>query len=187
MFKNNISKTMNYSGINEFGPVNVLVNNAGISITKHIEDMTYDEYHRVISVNLDALFYSSKKIIPTMKDAGVGSIINISSIAGMVGGHGQTAYSSSKFAVRGLTKSTAADLAKYNIRSNSIHPGVIKTPILDTPENQEVIKSMVEAHVMKRIGEPVEIADTVVFLASDEASYVNGAEFVVDGGSTAVI
>lgn len=172
---------------NEFGPINVLVNNAGISVTKHIEDLTAEEFHRVIAVNLDSIFYSSKKVVPSMKEAGIGSIINVSSIAGIVGGHGQAAYSASKFGVRGLTKSTAADLAKYNIRSNSILPGVIKTPILDTPENQEVIKSITEAHVMGRIGDPVEIANTAVFLASDESSYINGTEIVVDGGTTAII
>lgn len=179
-------KVIQYT-VNEFGPVNVLVNNAGISITKHIEDLTEEEYHRVINVNLDSIFYSSKKIVPTMKEAGIGSIINVSSIAGIVGGHGQVAYSASKFGVRGMTKATAADLAKYNIRSNSIHPGVIRTPILDTPENQEVIKSIVEAHLMGRIGEPVEIANAAVFLASDESSYLNGAEIIVDGGTTAII
>lgn len=172
--------------VNEFGPVNVLVNNAGVSITKHLEELTIDEYKKVVDVNLDSVFYSSKKIIPTMKEAGVGSIVNISSISGIVGGHGQTAYTASKFGVRGLTKATAADLSKYNIRANSIHPGVIKTPILDSPENQKVIKAITDAHIMGRMGEPVEIANAAVFLASDDSSYVNGAELIVDGGTTAV-
>lgn len=171
----------------KFGPVNILVNNAGITIKKSIEDFTLAEYKKVIDVNQVAIFLGMKTAVKSMKKVKSGSIINISSLNGLVGSSDQIAYDSSKFAVRGMTKSAAAEFADYGIRVNSIHPGLVDTPILHTEGVQEAIKGMVNAIPMKRVARPEEVSNLVLYLASDEASYTTASEFVIDGGFMGVL
>ncbi len=168
-----------------FGPINVLVNNAGIVINKKLEEMTEEEYRRVIDINQVGVFLGLKTVVPSMKKAGGGSIINISSINGLRGKPGTIAYDASKFAVRGMTKTAAVELAEYGIRVNSIHPGIIETPMIAQGDVKETAAALAEIVPLKRVGQPEDITNLVLFLASDESSYSTGSEFVVDGGVTA--
>ncbi|WP_103664776.1 glucose 1-dehydrogenase [Gracilimonas amylolytica] len=167
-----------------FGPVNVLVNNAGIlgPIAEAIE-LTEDEYSDVISINQDAVFYGMKYVLPSMVKSGVGSIVNISSIAGIVAiyGYPSLAYMGSKFAVRGMTKAVAVEYASKNIRANSVHPGFIKTPMMAAATDEEggEATGMIP---LGRLAEPNEVSDLVVLLSSDESSYMTGTEQIIDGG-----
>jgi 3alpha(or 20beta)-hydroxysteroid dehydrogenase len=136
----------------------------------------------VIDINQVSVFLGMKSVIASMKRAGGGSIINISSIAGLVGSPMAQAYTASKFAVRGMTKAAAVELAPYNIRVNSIHPGLILTPMIDTPNAEPLAAGMANATPAGRIGEPDEVSSVVLLLASDETRFSTGAEFVVDGG-----
>ncbi len=167
----------------KYGKVDVLVNNAGISILGSVDEMSEEDYMKNINVNQHSVFYGMKLVKPLMDKAGVGSIINLSSIAGIIGSQGGTGYNGSKFAVRGMTKTAALDYAKDNIRVNSIHPGLIETPILSvlSDEYREILNNSIP---MGRIGKPEEIANLTLFLASDESTYCTGAEFVADGGFT---
>ena len=166
-----------------FGPVSVLVNNAGISIPNPIETLSEAEYRRVIDVNQTSVFLGMKSVLSSMKRAGGGSIINISSVAGIVGLAYCMAYTASKFAVRGMTKSAAIEFAPHNIRVNSVHPGIIRTPINDTTP-EPLLAAAAAATLAGRIGEPEEVANVVLMLASDESRFTTGAEFVIDGGLT---
>ncbi len=162
-----------------FGKLDVLVNNAGILAFGPIEEHSHSDWDAVITTNLTGVFNGIKAAAPALKDAGGGSIVNISSNAGLHAYPALPGYTAAKFGVRGLSKSAALDLAKYGIRVNSVHPGVIHTPMTDGLE-------LGTSHVaMDRIGEPSEIALLVVFLASDESSFSTGSEFVADGGETA--
>jgi 3alpha(or 20beta)-hydroxysteroid dehydrogenase len=165
-----------------FGPVSVLVNNAGIASFSPIETTEESTYRRVIDINQVSVFLGMKSVIASMKRAGGGSIINISSIAGLIGTPMAQAYTASKFAVRGMTKAAAVELAPYNIRVNSIHPGLILTPMIDTPNAEPLAAGMANATPAGRIGEPDEVSSVVLLLASDETRFSTGAEFVVDGG-----
>lgn len=169
----------------EFGGLDVLVNNAGIYRTGGLEDTTEENWDAIVAVNQKGVWLGMKYAVPAMRKRGSGSIINTSSIYGMVGSAGSTAYHGTKGAVRIMTKSAAAEYAPENIRVNSIHPGVIQTPMLDelTPEQLKTVTAMAP---MGRAGSPEEVAWAVLFLASDEASFVTGAELAVDGGYTAV-
>ncbi|ANZ60216.1 SDR family NAD(P)-dependent oxidoreductase [Secundilactobacillus paracollinoides] len=171
-------------GEKKFGPINVLVNNAGIGIMGTIDDITPEQYDKVIKVNQYSVYYGMKTILPSMRKAGKGSIINLSSIGGLVGMPGSIAYGASKFAVRGMTKDMALELAHDNIRVNSVHPGTIDTPILNgvPQDQQDEIKKIIP---LGRNGRPEELANVMNFLASDESSYITGAELVADGGYTA--
>jgi 3alpha(or 20beta)-hydroxysteroid dehydrogenase len=163
----------------EFGGVDVLVNNAGIINVGLIEDYELSEWHRILDINLTGVFLGIRAVTPTMKAAGRGSIINISSIEGMAGTIACHGYTATKFAVRGLTKSTALELGPCGIRVNSIHPGLIKTPMTEwVPED-------IFQTALGRAAEPVEVSNLVVYLASDESSYSTGSEFIVDGGCVA--
>jgi 3alpha(or 20beta)-hydroxysteroid dehydrogenase len=165
--------------ISEFGGLDVLVNNAGILNIGTIEDYELAEWRRILDVNLTGVFLGIRAVTPTMKAAGRGSIINISSIEGMAGTIACHGYTATKFAVRGLTKSTALELGPFGIRVNSVHPGLVKTPMADwVPE--DIFQS-----ALGRIAQPREVSNLVVYLASDESSYSTGAEFVVDGGTIA--
>ena len=168
-----------------FGPVSVLVNNAGTSFGGMIETMEEAAFRRVIDINQVSVFLGIKSVIPSMRRAGGGSIINISSIAGIVGNPGVLPYTASKFAVRGMTKSAAIELAPLNIRVNSIHPGIINTPMTTTLSvNPELIAQVAASSPAARAGEPDEVAAVVLMLASDESRFSTGAEFVIDGGAT---
>lgn len=167
---------------NTFGPINVLVNNAGITIAKSIEEFTEEEYRSIVDINQVSVFLGMKAVIPSMKKVENGSIINISSMNGLVGG--AIGYTDTKFAVRGMTKAAALNLSHYGIRVNSVHPGVIETPMIHG-EAQAQIQEFAKNIPVQRIGKPEEISQLVLFLASNESSYSTGSEFVVDGGMTA--
>ena len=162
----------------DLGPVSVLVNNAGIGGGGPVETMTLDAWRSVLAVNLDGVFLGTRAAIASMRRGGGGSIVNISSWAGLAGTPFSSSYTASKFAVRGFTKAVAMEVAGYGIRVNSVHPGYIRTPILG-PLADEVATGKV---ALKRMGRPDEVARTVLFIASDDASYTTGAEFSVDGG-----
>lgn len=162
-----------------YGSIHVLVNNAGIAVKDEpLEDIAESTYRKVIDVNQVSVFLGMKSVVASMKKAGGGSIINISSLAGILGVPQKIAYVASKFAVRGMTKAAAAELGVDGIRVNSVHPGFIKTPMA-APFN---IDAMQDSIPLKRIGEPEEITNIVLFLASDESSYSTGAEYIIDGG-----
>ncbi|NUW36779.1 glucose 1-dehydrogenase [Nonomuraea sp. SMC257] len=168
------------------GRLNILVNNAGILKFRRIADMEPEEFDRVIEVNLKGTWLGVKSVIEPMKAAGRGSIVNISSIEGFVGAEGLSAYAASKFAVRGVTKSAARELAPFKIRVNSVHPGAINTSMAMNPDMMGEVdaEAFVRAMVIKRFAKPVEVSHVVAFLASDRASYCTGGEFTVDGGLT---
>ena len=173
--------------VERYGKLDVLVNNAGIVIRNRIEDANVEEWDRTMAVNARGVFLGTKPAIPAMKRAGGGSIINISSTAGIVGSlYGSAAYAASKGAVRLLTKATAIQHARDKIRCNSVHPGPIDTPmrregIPDPATRQERLTHM----PLGRVGTVDDIAYGVLYLASDESSFVTGSELVIDGGSTA--
>ncbi|WP_271397665.1 glucose 1-dehydrogenase [Salinicoccus roseus] len=167
-----------------FGPVNVLVNNAGISMSKTIFEMTEAEYRNIIDINQVSVFLGIKAVLPSMQKAEGGSIVNISSMNGIVGG--APGYTDSKFAVRGLTKAAAIQLGGLGIRVNSVHPGVIETPMVSEGDAVEQIREFAKQIPMKRTAQSEEVTNMVAFLASDEASYSTGSEFIIDGGLTAM-
>jgi len=173
------------AAVRTYGKLNVLVNNAGIYIRKRIEETTEDDLDQILAVNVKGVFLGTKQAIPAMRSAGGGSIINISSTSGIVGFPGGTAYHSAKGAVRLLTKVTAAEYARRGIRVNSVHPGIIETPMTDNMAPARM-QSLLDRTPMGRRGTPLEIAYGVLFLASDESSFMTGSELVIDGGMTAV-
>ncbi|GAA0485806.1 SDR family oxidoreductase [Salinibacillus aidingensis] len=168
-----------------FGPVNVLVNNAGIVVTKKFDELTEEEYRKVVDINQVGVFLGMKTVLPSMKKAGGGSIINVSSINGLRGAAGNSAYDSSKFAVRGMTKSAALEFAEYGIRVNSVHPGVIQTPMIEVEGSRDLVEQLKKTIPMQRTAQPEEVSKLILFLASEDSSYSTGSEFVIDGGVTA--
>ena len=169
----------------EFGGLDILVNNAGILNVKGVGDTSEEEWDAVINVNQKGVWLGTRAAAPAMKKRGAGSIINISSIYGLIGSGGSAAYHASKGAVRLLTKTAAVEYAPFNIRVNSVHPGVIKTPMTDIFAEKD-LDAIAALAPMKRAARPEEVGYVVLFLATDEASFVTGAEYVVDGGYTAV-
>jgi 3alpha(or 20beta)-hydroxysteroid dehydrogenase len=172
------------AGESRFGTVNVLVNNAGIiGDIAHTQEITDANYMKVIAVNQHGTFYGIRAVIPSMRKAGGGSIINISSIAGMIACYGSpnVAYVASKFAVRGMTKFVAAEYGQYNIRANSVHPGFIKTPMMVAATDSEGAGAT-DMIPLRRMAEPDEVSQLVAFLASDESSFITAEEHVIDGG-----
>jgi 3alpha(or 20beta)-hydroxysteroid dehydrogenase len=173
------------TAVTAFGRVNALVNNAGISLPpKSILKTSVDEYRQVIDVNQVGAFTGIHVVAPAIIDAGGGSIVNISSVNGFVGAWGIAGYASSKFALRGLTRVAALELARKRVRVNSIHPGPIDTPMLrgGLPEGSDPVEAMSRVVAAGRVGAVEEVAAMVAFLLSDEASYCYGSEFVLDGG-----
>ena len=178
--------------VTRFDKLDILVNNAGIGSTRgpdgqpvSIEDLAEEQWDRVMDVNAKGVFLGTKHAIPEMRKAGGGSIINISSVAALVGGD-TNSYAASKGAVRTFTKATAIQYAREGIRANSVHPGAIDTPMVEyrmtNPERQRQAETR---NPMGRTGHPDEVAYGVLFLASDESSYMTGSEVVIDGGATA--
>ena len=170
-----------------FGKIDILVNNAGIAVWGTNDDTTEEIWDTVMDVNAKGVFLGTKHVIPEMKKSGGGSIINISSISGLVGQPTiQPVYNASKGAVRIFTKSTAVQYGRYGIRANSIHPGAIDTDMISHRIQGEESKNRIKNTVpLQRVAKPIEIAYGALFLASEESSYMTGSEMVIDGGVTA--
>ena len=167
----------------EFGALNVLVNNAAILIHKTIMDTTEDDFMAVTRINQLGVFLGMQSVFEAMKAGGGGSIINVSSIDGMQSKNSLVAYSASKWAVRGMTKTAALEMGKYNIRVNSVHPGGVYTSMHGMEHmTREQADEIYALQALPRVGMPVEVAAVTAFLASDEASYSTGSEFMADGG-----
>ncbi|KPN94692.1 SDR family NAD(P)-dependent oxidoreductase [Lysinibacillus sp. ZYM-1] len=173
--------------VKAYGKVDVLVNNAGISSPKTIANMEMDEWNKVMDINLNGCIIGMKYVIPEMQKAGGGSIVNISSIGGIVGMAGTSPYTAAKGALRVLSKSAAVEYGKENIRVNSVHPGIIVTPMTaPTMEEGGALPFYKTYTQLPYFGAPEDVAYGVVFLASDESRFMTGAELVIDGGWTAI-
>lgn len=162
-----------------FGSLDVLINNAGVFTAGDVEEASIDDWNKTINIDLNGTFYGMKAAVPELKKSSAASIINISSIAGLVGFKHRAAYAAAKWAVQGLTKTSALDLGKYNIRVNSVHPGSVNTPLTAG------LKRGFGQIPLGRAAEVEEISRLIVYLASDESSFANGGSFVLDGGETA--
>lgn len=166
------------------GGADILVNNAGMVLAyEPITEIDLEAYQRVVAVNQHGTFYGMRCFIPQMQGKGAGSVINVSSIWGVVGAPGVSAYQASKGAVTVMTKNAAMSYASSGIRVNSVHPGIIHTPMIDA-QDAAITDALVADCPLGRIGRPEEVANAVLFLASDEASYVTGMQMFVDGGYT---
>jgi len=175
--------------VKQFDRLDILVNSAGMVLIADVEQITLEDWRKVHAVNLDGTFLGCKHGVRVMKEFGAGSIINLSSVSGMIGGFNLAAYNSSKGAVRMLTKSVALHCARagYGIRCNSIHPTFIETPMLesmirDSPDPEKARQTLVRQVPLRRIGKPDDVANMIVYLASDESTFVTGTEMVIDGG-----
>ena len=177
--------------VHDFGRLDILVNNAGVAGGRYeLMDHSYDAWRQILAVNLDGVFLGLRHAGPRIAASGGGSVINLSSILGKVGMAGAAAYCASKGGVTLLTKAAALEWAPLGIRVNSVHPGFIDTPMVsnalaDREDGNEMRVALMNAHPIGRFGVPREIADAIAFLASDDASFITGAELVVDGGFTA--
>jgi 3-oxoacyl-[acyl-carrier protein] reductase len=165
------------------GRIDVLVNNAGITKDARLQKMTLQQFDAVIDVNLRGVFHCAQAVVDTMVAQGAGVILNASSVVGIYGNFGQTNYAASKFGVIGFTKTWSRELGPKGIRVNAVAPGFVETPILRTIPDK-VLQHMREQVPLHRLGKPEEIANVYAFLASDEASYINGAVIEVSGGMT---
>lgn len=165
------------------GPLHGLVNNAGVSLRLGIADTSVEQWQEVMDINLSSVFYGMKFLAPALVEAQGASVVNVSSIAGMVGYFSAT-YGTSKWGVRGLSKVGALELADRKVRVNSLHPGLTGTPLLHQAPDTSFVDASLKAVPEGRLASPDEIASVVCFLLSDESSYVNGTELVVDGGLT---
>lgn len=187
--KHDVSKEADWNHViqevmNKWNRIDVLVNNAGITYNKTIDQISLEDYMKIVNINQVSVFLGIKTVSKIMKSQKQGAIINISSINGLVGG--AIGYTDTKFAVRGMTKAAAKELSPYNIRVNSVHPGVIKTPMLEQEGVKEAVKEFEKTIPMRRVAQSEEVSNLVCFLASDDASYSTGSEFVIDGGITAL-
>ncbi|MCB1647795.1 MAG: SDR family oxidoreductase, partial [Pseudomonadales bacterium] len=165
------------------GGIDVLINNAGIFRTSRMTDTTLAEFEEVMRINCQGVFLGMQTVAAPMIQRGGGSIVNISSLAGLRSAAGAFAYSASKWAVRGMTKTAAVELARKGVRVNSVHPGLIETPMADQLGSAERMKSRIP---MGRGASAGEVANLALFLASDESSYSTGSEFIIDGGMNAL-
>ena len=173
--------------VSRFGKLDIVVNNAGVGGGGgKVEDTTVESWNRIMDINAKGVFLGTKTAIPEMRRSGGGSIVNISSVYGLVGSGGSSAYHASKGAVRLLTKSTAIQYASEGIRANSVHPGIIETAMTEAT-NADPVRSQrwADETPIKRRGKPDDVAYGVLFLASDESSFMTGSELVIDGGFTA--
>ena len=173
--------------VERFGKLDILVNNAGIGAFGTLEGLDLKTHHEMIDINLHGVYLGMRAAKAALVATGNGAIVNISSIDGIVGVLGMTSYSGSKFAVTGMTRSAAIELGPLGVRVNSIHPGVINSPMVQEapPETRARLDRLMDMQPIRRMGEPEEIASLALFLASDEASYITGAQFVIDGGHLA--
>lgn len=170
--------------VEKYGKLDIMVNNAGIGSVEGIEDMDVEDYQKIRSIDLDGVVYGCKAAAPYLRET-EGTIINMSSIYGLVGDVGSTAYNASKGGVVNLTRSVASDLADGNVRVNSICPGFVDTPMTEGVQNdEEFLQHIKNQTPLERLAEPEEIASVAAFLASEEASYITGANIPVDGGWT---
>ncbi len=170
--------------VERFGHLDILVNNAGVFRLIPMMQTSLEDYRRINEVNQIGVFLGMKAATPALIERGGGSIINISSIAGLRGSHASFAYSSSKWAVRGMTKCAALELAAFKVRVNSIHPGIIDTPMLQEFVNFGVMDAVRDRIPMGDVASADDVARLALFLASDDSSYCTGSEFIVDGGMT---
>ena len=169
--------------LDKYGKIDILVNNAGISSGSHEDPLDIDGWTRIMDVNATGVYLGTRSVIPTMQQAGSGSIVNISSIMGFVGGEGgHPAYHASKGAVRIFTKATAVRYGPDGIRANSIHPGFMPPMRSSNVRSDDQRQELIDLTPLRRTGETIEVANGVLFLASDEASFVTGTELVIDGG-----
>jgi 3(or 17)beta-hydroxysteroid dehydrogenase len=176
--------------LKRFEKLDILVNNAGVILWKKIEDTSLEEWRWLMSINLDGVFLGTRYAMGAMKKSGGGSIINISSAAGIIGTLDTSAYHASKGGVRIFTKAAALECSKagydYNIRVNSVHPGVIKTPLVAKLfEDEDKMRTALSWHSIGHFGEPEDVAYGVLYLASDESKFITGSELIIDGGWTA--
>ena len=170
-----------------FGSVHILVNNAGVGAQTYVETLRIEELQRVLSINLNGVLFGMQAALPSLRRSGAGVILNVSSLQGLEADVGLTAYVASKFAVRGITKSAALEFGREGVRVNSIHPGMIRTPQMFGDALPDTYFGQVPLHrrdAKDRAGYPDDVGDLAVFLASDEAGYITGAEFVIDGGKS---
>jgi 3alpha(or 20beta)-hydroxysteroid dehydrogenase len=168
-----------------YGPVTVLANNAGILRFGTVEKMPLDEVDLLFRVNQLGCWLGMQAVVPDMRASGGGAIINASSTEGLGGMANTVAYGATKFAIRGMTKGASHELGKYNIRVNSVHPGMIDTPMTRVHGGDLAMEYGASKVPLRRVGHPEDVAPLYVFLGSDEASYINGAEIAIDGGVTA--
>jgi 3alpha(or 20beta)-hydroxysteroid dehydrogenase len=169
------------------GRIDVLLNNAGVFLAEPLTETSLEDFRRVIDVNVVGVFLGMRAVTQAMSEQRAGSIINLSSVAGLTGSPYLTAYAASKWAVRGMTKVVAKELARFGVRVNSLHPGQIDTDMNSRQREKtpELIEKLIRGIPLRRIGTPQEIAHAAVYLASDESIYATGSELVVDGGTTA--
>ena len=178
--------------VQAFGGLHILLNSAGIGLTKTVEELELEEWRHLHAVDLDSVFLGCKHAIPVMARSGGGSIVNISSIAGIIAGHNMAAYNSAKAAVRHLSKSVALHCARkgYNIRCNSVHPAFIDTPILDRHKARfgevEALAKFARQIPLGRVGQAAEVAYGILYLASDESGFTTCTELIIDGGISAM-
>lgn len=188
--KLNVSSEEDWSNLlkkvkERYGKIDILVNNAGISSEKPLEDTTFDDWNKMMTINGFGPFLGLKHVFPYMKEQGNGSIVNISSYTAQIG-QGLNPYTASKGAVRAFSKAAAVHFGSYGIRVNTLFPGIIETPMTQAlQESKELLKQLEAGIPLKRIGKPEDVANAALFLASDEASFITGAELIIDGGFSA--
>lgn len=170
--------------MNKWGHIDVLINNAGITYNTPLEELSLENYMKIVNVNQVSVFLGMKTVASIMKAQKNGSIINVSSMNGLVGG--AIGYTDTKFAVRGMTKAASRELSPHNIRVNSVHPGVIQTSMLEQEGVKEQVEQFKTTIPMRRAAQTEEVSNMIIFLSFEESSYSTGSEFVIDGGLTAL-